>query len=382
MRLEKLLQDKPLYYAKIDYARFPNIYNRIKNSFKPPKIVHIVGTNAKGSTGRALAHILYKKGLSVGHYSSPHIVKFNERIWVDGEDVDDGVLEDAHQKLQTILSKEQSNTLSYFEYTTLLAMLIFCERCEYVVLEAGVGGEFDATNVFEKKLSIVTLVGFDHQALLGSTIQKIATTKIRSVSKDLLLAKQHEEEVYKIASKRVEEVGGRLYLAQSYLKSSFYHDLEVWAKEKTYPSFFIDNFSTAFCAAKLLGYEAQIDILDSLNLFGRCQKIAPNITIDVGHNPLAATALKEHFSDKKVILIYNSYDDKEYSVVLQILKPVIKEVQIINIESDREVSRANLKSVLEEQDIKYSIFNKTQKEEEYLVFGSFSVVQRFMSLSL
>jgi len=380
MMLEEFLHTKPLYYAKIDYDRFPNIYKSICNIFNLPKIVHIVGTNAKGSTGRALAHILYKKGLHVGHYSSPHVIKFNERIWIDGEDIDDMTLETAHKKLQAILTKEQSNILSYFEYTTLLAMLIFCKKCKYVILEAGLGGEFDATNVFTKELSIVTPIGYDHQSFLGSTIQKIATTKIRSVTRDLLLAKQQEKEVQEIAKQRVKEVGGNLYLAQNYLKDKFYHDLDIWIKKKSYPHFFMDNFSTAFCAAKLLGFELDVNLLDDLILFGRCQKIAPNITIDVGHNPMAATALKQHFADKKVVLVYNSYDDKEYNLILQILKPIIKEVQILKIENEREVSRKTLEETLCSLEIEFSAFNRTHKDNEYLVFGSFSVVQGFVSL--
>ena len=379
MTLKKFLQSKPLYYAKIDYDRFPNIYKKIKNNFKLPKIVHIVGTNGKGSTGRALAHMLHVKGLHVGHYSSPHITKFSERIWIDGSDIDDELLENSHQKLQILLSSEDRKALSYFEYTTLLAMLVFCDKCDYVVLEAGLGGEFDATNVFEKQLSIVTPIGFDHESFLGSTIEQIATTKLRSASGNLLLAKQYEKEVYELAHEQVEKTGSNLYLAQSLLSDEFYFALSIWVQNKNYPSFFKDNFSTAFCAYQLLGYEVDINLLDNLKLYGRCQKIAPNVTIDVGHNPMAARGLLDHFREKKVVLVYNSYNDKEYSAILEILKPIIKEVQILDIENEREVLRSTLEEVLKSLDIKHSIFNKIKKDEEYLVFGSFSVVESYVS---
>ena len=379
MRLEKFLQKKPLYYDKIDYDRFPRIYAKIKSSFKLPKIVHIVGTNGKGSTGRALAHVLHVEGLSVGHYSSPHISKFNERIWTDGCDVSDETLESFHLKLQNILSNEDSDALSYFEYTTLLAMLIFCQKCEFVILEAGLGGEFDATNVFEKVLSIVTPIGYDHESFLGSTIEQIATTKLRSVTGDLVLARQYEKEVYELAHKRVEEVNSDLYLAQSYLDDEFYVELTRWIEDHEYPLFFKDNFATAFCAYELLGYKVDVKLLNDLKLYGRCQKIAPNVTIDVGHNPMAALALLDHFREKKVILVYNSYDDKEYEKILKILKPIIKEVHILDIKNERAVLRANLEEVLVSLDIKYSEFKMINKEEEYLVFGSFSVVESYAS---
>ncbi len=379
MSLDKFLSLKPLHYNKIDYDRFPTIYKRIKKYFKLPKIIHIVGTNGKGSTGRALAHLLHVKGLYVGHYSSPHIMKFNERIWLDGEDVSDTILEVTHIKLQDILSKDDSKLLSYFEYTTLLAMLIFCDKCDYVVLEAGLGGEFDATNVFEKCLSIVTPIGFDHESFLGLTIESIATTKLRSVSADLLLAKQYEKEVYELSLSQVEETGKNLYLAESYLSDEFYKELDSFITQKKYPIFFKDNFSTAFCAFELLGYKADITLLEKLKLFGRCQKISTNVTIDVGHNPMAAKALLEHFSEKKVILVYNSYNDKEYRVILEILKPIIKEVQILKIENKREVLKCNLEDVLDSLNIRHSLFNKINSNEEYLVFGSFSVVESYVS---
>jgi len=380
MTLDKFLALKPLYYDKIDYDRFPLIYKKIKKHFKLPTIVHIVGTNGKGSTGRALAHLLHVKGLHVGHFSSPHIIKFSERIWIDGRDADDETLEATHIELQNLLLIEDIEALSYFEYTTLLAMLIFCKKCDYVILEAGLGGEFDATNVFEKQLSIVTPIGYDHESFLGTTIRQIATTKLRSVNNDLLLAKQYEKDVYELALSQVEYVNSNLYLAQSYLSDEFYKELDYFIETKKYPAFFKDNFSTAFCAFELLGYKVEVNLLEGLKLFGRCEKISSNVTIDVGHNPMAAKVLLEHFREKKVVLVYNSYNDKEYKVILEILKPIIKEVQILKIENERAVLKSNLENVLNSLDIKYSVFDKIKKDDEYLVFGSFSVVERFLGV--
>ncbi len=194
MTLQQFLEHKPLFYEEIDTMRMPFVYQNVKEHFKLPRIIHIVGTNGKGSTGRFLAQMLHAKGLHVGHYTSPHIVKFNERIWIDGQDIDDITLELYHQKLFSILRQQFQESLSYFEYTTLLAMLIFCDRCDFVILEAGLGWEFDATNVFDKILSIITPIGLDHQAFLGDSIELIASTKINSVKNDCVLAKQYEKE--------------------------------------------------------------------------------------------------------------------------------------------------------------------------------------------
>ena len=198
MNLTAYLEAKPLYYTEIDYTRMPRVYATIESALPTPKIIHLVGTNGKGSTGRFLANALLKNGLSVGHYTSPHILKFNERIWIDGEDVSDYILEQAHEKLYMILGKEMSDALTYFEYTTLLALVVF-EECDLMVLEAGLGGEFDATNVCDKELSIITPIGMDHQAFLGDTIKEIASTKIRSIQKKVLLSPQVYDEVVEVA---------------------------------------------------------------------------------------------------------------------------------------------------------------------------------------
>ncbi len=164
--LSEFLEKKPLYYDKIDYERMPRIYQKIKSALPTPKIIHLIGTNGKGTTGRFLASALLNKGLKVGHYTSPHILKFNERIWLNGADIADEILENTHNKLLVLLEKSDAERLSYFEYTTLLAMVAFAE-CEYVVLEAGLGGEYDATAVFPKELTLFTPIDFDHTAFLG-----------------------------------------------------------------------------------------------------------------------------------------------------------------------------------------------------------------------
>jgi len=211
--LASFLEHKPLYYKEIDHERVHKAYAILKPHIRHPRTVHIVGTNGKGSTGRMMAHLVYLQGMrhwSVGHYSSPHILKFNERIWLDGSDASDEVLEVAHQRLFGILGKEVADVLSYFEYTTLLAFVVF-ENCDLIVLEAGLGGEYDATNVCDKALSVITPVGIDHQVFLGESIEEIAATKIRSIQKKALLAPQPYGEVVAVAKQIVKEKKAALY---------------------------------------------------------------------------------------------------------------------------------------------------------------------------
>ncbi|MEJ2372600.1 MAG: bifunctional folylpolyglutamate synthase/dihydrofolate synthase, partial [Sulfurimonas sp.] len=168
--MQEFLESKPLYYTEIDYTRMPRAYSSIKEKFKLPKIIHIVGTNGNGTTGRFLATALIRRGYKTLHYTSPHILEFNERIWINGTNISDQKLEQLHENLQELLPQEFIDGLSYFEYTTFLAVLAASE-CDYLILEAGLGGEHDATAVFENILTLVTPIDKDHEAFLGNTIE-------------------------------------------------------------------------------------------------------------------------------------------------------------------------------------------------------------------
>ncbi len=375
--LEIFLAKKPLYYKKIDYTRMPKVWASVEEYFRLPKIIHIVGTNGKGSTGRFLAHFLYKSNVKVGHYSSPHILKFNERIWIDGDNISDEELEVNHKKLLKILSKEAQESLSYFEYTTLLAMLSF-SNCEYVVLEAGLGGEYDATAIFESDLTLVTPISYDHQEFLGDDIQEIAKTKLKAVRKFAVLAKQDYLEVYKVSKKLARMDSLEIFRYDYFFGFDEVLEANELIKKLQMAEFFVDNLLLAMAGAKFFGFEIDFKKLQDLKIFGRCQKINSNITIDVGHNSAAATALLKHFKNQKIILVYNTYADKDYKEILQILHPVIKRVEILPILSERVEQKEILQKRLDSLQIEFNDFIKIDKQEQYLVFGSFLVVEEFL----
>ena len=384
--LHVFLEAKPLYYKEIDHERVHIAYGLLKPHIRQPRTIHIVGTNGKGSTGRIFAHLAYKSGLNVGHYTSPHILKFNERIWIDGADSSDEILESAHQKLFKILGKERCESLSYFEYTTLLAFVVF-EDCDLMVLEAGLGGEFDATNVCNKELSVITPIGIDHQDFLGDSIEEIAGTKIRSIQKKVLLAPQVYDEVVEVAREIAKQKDAKLFSVglmestnENMQKIVDFIDPTVLkiAKGKGWGAYLIDNASVALQALKLLDIKYDINDLESLELFGRFYQLTENVRIDVGHNPLAAQAIEKAL-DEKVILVYNSLDDKEYEEVLRILKPKVKRVEILPIHSGRATTLEEIEKALDKVGLAYSYFENTINDDErYLVFGSFYVVEEFL----
>ena len=374
--LQEFLKYKTLYYDKIDFTVVKSSWEKLSTKIKLPFVIHIVGTNGKGSTGRFLAHYLHKKDFKVLHYSSPHIVKFNERIWINGNDAKDEELEVAHKFLQNLYDIEILQKLTYFEYTTLLAFYL-SKDFDYLVLEAGLGGEFDATNVVENDLSLITTIGLDHQNFLGNSVREIAMTKMRSVDNKMLIGYQLYDDVIKTA-----------YEVKEQIKNERNRDIEIFQVKEfdkysindKFANYLKRNLHLVIACLNELKIDIDLKLFDDVPLFGRCQRILPNVTIDVGHNPLAAQMIVKEFENRKITLIYNSYGDKDYESVLKILKPIIKKIIIIELDDKRIVDKNNLLKIINELDIINEDKITIEQNEEYLVFGSFLVVEKFLSL--
>jgi len=357
-----------LYYDKIDYNIINKSWSLLSHHVTLPYVIHIVGTNGKGSTGRYLSSLLLQLKQKVLHYSSPHILKFNERIWIEGEDSTDEILENAHLKLQSILSSNLLEKLTYFEYLTLLALYLSSDK-DYLVLEAGLGGEFDATNVVENDLTIITTLGLDHQSFLGNTIELITATKMRSCNKKFILANQVFNEVEIVKNEVLKD---KIEIK----KQNFILNEE----DCNLPVYLQDNLKVVLSVLDYLEFPKFKYTLPLL--FGRYQKLDSNIIIDVGHNPLAAQVIAKELEkeNKKYILIYNSFEDKDFAKVLDILHPYIKEIQIIDCDDKRIVNKSILEKTISSLSLNINRFDiiNFRKENYYFVFGSFIVVENFL----
>jgi dihydrofolate synthase/folylpolyglutamate synthase len=278
-----------------------------------------------------------------------------------------------------------SEALSYFEYTTLLALVVF-EDCDLMVLEAGLGGEYDATNVCDKELSVFTPIGIDHQAFLGETIEEIASTKLRSMQHRALLAPQPYPKVETVAKEIAADKGAEIRVCKpgvgAPLVGAFEaYDpkrLETLARTKGWPDFLVQNARVAIAALAWMEIPFDVETLRDLELFGRFYPWRENVRIDVGHNPLAARAIVEALSPQTV-LIYNALSDKDAPEVLRILAPKLKRVEIIPIETERATDIQRLETAIDAAGLPYRTFkNILSPDEHYLVFGSFYVVEAFL----
>ena len=187
---------RPRDLTKLEGVRF--LLNQLGNPENSPKIVHIAGTNGKGSTAFILAALLKQDGLKTGCYTSPHLVDLRERIQINGQCVGIQQFVDVAERTLEISRNPQCPQISFFDLVTAIALEVFAKaQCDWVVLETGLGGRADSTNVTPKKLAILTRIGLDHQNILGNSILEIATEKLGIARKNVPLLVSPQTQVVK-----------------------------------------------------------------------------------------------------------------------------------------------------------------------------------------
>lgn len=372
MDLDSYLDSKGAEYAPFNPKRAHNIFKKLKpNLCLPKKIIHIIGTNGKGSTGRFITLGLEQHNLSVFHFTSPHLFEVNERFYKNGKNLESSVLESAHLFLQQFDFIKQA---SYFEYLTFLA-LILAQDCDVLILEAGLGGEFDSTSVIESDICVFTSISYDHQEILGSKIEQIATTKLNAMAKLNFIAPQPFKTTINIAKRIAKQKQAKLIFINDEILDSA---LLTYAKKYKLAPFLQENLWVAKNVLDFLGKSFDFGILRAFDLPYRAYKIQKNILLDVGHNEGCAREIAKIVGAKKVFLVYNTFFQKDVYKILKILKPIIKRVLILEVLHERILPKADLINVCEELRIPFGNFTHINQESEYVVFGSFSVVKEFL----
>ena len=176
------LYSLPHLHPKNDLSFIKRLLKKLGNPQNQVKTIHITGTNGKGSTSYYLSNLLKKAGQKTGLFVSPYVYRFNERIQVDNQDISDqdlivvaNIVQKAYEELQ---EEDSAFSLVTFEYEVALAFVYFAQKkCDYAVIEVGIGGEHDKTNVIMPEASIITTIGLDHEQIIGPTIQDIAREK-------------------------------------------------------------------------------------------------------------------------------------------------------------------------------------------------------------
>ncbi len=324
--------------------------------------VLIGGTNGKGSTAAMLASILQAAGYRVGLYTSPHLINFNERIRVNGIPIKPGEIVSLVDSFCEIIRGRKNLSLTFFEFTTAMAFKYFQEkRVDIAVVEVGLGGRLDATNVLVPLVSVITSIGKDHGEYLGSTLSEIALEKAGIIKKNKVVLGFSEAttlDVFKITAKKK---GAKLFhlkrdfnLHSNLLKNNFDYtstslNLKNIALSLT-GEFQFKNAASAVTSASLLNEEGfsinELAIrkgLGSVKWPGRFEILStkPSVILDCAHNPDAARALAEvlkNFKYRKLFLVLGIMTDKDIGSILKILLPLAGTIVLTEPKHERRAS--------------------------------------------
>jgi dihydrofolate synthase / folylpolyglutamate synthase len=346
------------------------------------RVIHVTGTNGKTSTTRFIERILREHGLRTGRFTSPHLVRLNERMALDGEPVSDEQLISVYSDIEPILefvdqelADSGENPLTFFEALAVLGFAVFADApVDVLVLEVGMGGAWDSTNVADGDVAVFTPIGLDHMDRLGNTLEEIADTKSGIIKPGSVVVSSVQERgvlaVLENAAKQKAEafkLEGRDFEVSEFLPSSTGQSISISGLAGSYGPYQAPVFGShqgqnlaiavAAVEAFLGGGQLQIpdDILRSaisdVSSPGRLQLIRtePNLLLDGAHNPagalILAQALRAEFSEKPLVGVIAVLADKDASGLFSNLAGVFESVVITQSSSPRSMPSAELESL-------------------------------------
>lgn len=338
--------------------------------------IHVGGTNGKTSTTRMIDSLLFAHGLRTGRFTSPHLETYLERIAINGQPIDPKALIFAYNDIAAyldLIDTKFPDPISFFEAITALGFVAFAEHpVDVAVIEVGMGGEWDATNVIDADVSVIMPIGFDHMEYLGNTLHEIASTKAGIIKAGgfIVLAQQEPEAAkelirkaaevgadvvregieYSVASRAV-AVGGQLITIKGI--NDTYEDIYLPLHGKHQAS----NAASALVAVEAFFGEQPLDIeavragFAAATSPGRCEVVHrdPTIILDAAHNPHGAKALAEtlthEFNFDEIVALVGIFADKDALGILQELEPVVDHVIVTQSSSDRAMPSGELERI-------------------------------------
>jgi dihydrofolate synthase/folylpolyglutamate synthase len=355
--IEHLFSLKNEYRSiKYDLRNVQILLERLGNPHQAFRSVLIAGTNGKGSVAAMLSAMMPDAGL----YISPHLQRLNERFRIGRQEISDADLAAVYAEVAAA-AKDVSNFLyppTYFEMTTAMAFTYFRGLVKLAILEVGLGGRLDATNVVKQEVSVITSIGLDHQQFLGETLEQIAAEKagIIKSTEPVVIGPEVDYDVVR------EHAGNRIYMTQNLVRDARslgggYFELDVTTPIRQYrnlrPSLpgrhQLDNVIVAIRAAECLKFSRE-EIERGVNTAvwpGRLERIAgtPSFLLDGAHNDMAMRALCNtlaEFYPDRVPMIFGCMADKDYEAMLALLRPRVRTMIFTRVEGGRAKDPAEL----------------------------------------
>ena len=404
--------------SKLGLQNITRLTELLGNPQDSYKIIHVAGTNGKGSTSNMIHDVLMNSGYKTGLFISPFLEEFTERIQINKNHIDKDSLARITNMVKEkidIMVKEGYNHPTEFEVVTAIGFKYFQEqKIDFLVLEVGLGGRFDATNVVGNTLvSVITSISYDHMEYLGDTLEKIAFEKAGIVKNDSnvviypqeenivntikAVAKEKNAAVYEVDKKNIEKLKGDLTGQWfKYLKTDVFNLPEV--KTSFLGEHQLYNALTALRALEIVkdaGYNiTENSILEGLKncrFAGRFEIMheSPVIVLDGGHNingiEYFSKAVKENFKDNKIILFFGMLKDKNPEDVLSYVIPLCKEVYTLTPNNPRAMKAEDLAELFKKHsDLKVTplneykeiipVLNKIGKNEYVAFVGSLYMI--------
>lgn len=340
------IEETPKFTTKNKLSHTKECLERLGNPEKKFKVIHVAGTNGKGSTCAFLTSIFREAGYSCGLFTSPHLVVINERFQINEKNIDNQAFMSAFEKVKALadeLVAEESYHPTYFEMLFLMGMVIFAEAgVDYVMLETGLGGRLDATTAVEEPAAcVITSISFDHMQYLGNTIAEIAGEKAGIIVPGVpVIYDGNNPEAAKVIRKQAEALGSPYYEVKK-------ENTEILRNTSAGIDFCMENEyygNTAFSIPFIAGYQVMNAALalktaevlkDMVNLpkdsvlrglretrwQGRMETVLPGVIVDGAHNEdgvekFVETA--EHFQkDYPLTLLFSAVDDKDYTDMIR-----------------------------------------------------------------
>lgn len=397
---------------KLGLTNISRLLGLLNNPQKGLKCIHIGGTNGKGSVATMISSVLDKAGFKVGIYTSPHLVNFTERIKVNNHEIPESrVTELTDIIYRKIEGTDLARDITFFEFTTAVAMLYFLEQgVDFAVLEVGMGGRFDSTNVVNPLVSVITNVSMDHQQYLGNKISDIAMEKAGIIKKDgIVITAATQPSVLALIKEKCLKEKATLYSVGRDIKGRKTGDgrFNYYGLENRYSGLRlsllgrhqITNAVTALGAIEVLkekGFRIEDeDIykgLESAYWPGRLEIVGkePLIVLDCAHNPAGTNTLRDAISDgtfsfNRLILVLGIMLDKDFRFIISRLAPLADRVLLTKPKMDRsasprilyeEVKKYNKEAEIYD-DVKKAVYfaiSHAEKEDMVCVTGSIFTV--------
>lgn len=374
----------------------------------PAKVITVAGTNGKGTTCAMLASILRQADLSVGVYSSPHLLHYNERVQINQQDASDASLIEAFCAIE---AARGDISLTFFEYATLAGLYLFkAAKVDVIILEVGLGGRLDATNMIDSTATILTSIDLDHQEYLGDTRELVGREKAGVFRPDCL-AIIGEPDLPMSVTEYAHQIGTTLYRVGhefDYHKDQSHSDQwHFTSMQQTYSGLSVPKLPLANAASvvALLSHiwphisQQQINQgLQQAQLAGRLEQVSeqPLVLLDVAHNPHAARYLAQQlqaYQGRRIVALCGMLKDKDITSVLATLAEQISHWNFVSLDIPRGASAQTLRQALpndacrdrasEFVDISsawHAIQTTVKADDVVIVFGSFYTVAGFKLL--